>query len=157
MAIHKILINDFISDNYELIAIHTTIDDYKMAYLLNSSLEIQLKKNEKEIEVAIPGGKSAFNNFIFEDKKKDIVWSLIANKTSFLTNEQKHSDLFGNEAVTVYLLPEFKKVDYFLKIENIDYEFDESKMIAEILKIKNISSVYTIEKKQIKSKNNLIF
>jgi hypothetical protein len=157
MAIHKIFINDFISDNYELIAIHTTIDDYKLAYLLNSSLGIQLKKNENEIEIAISEGKSTFINFIFEDVKKDIVWSLIANKTTFLAINQKQSELFGTEAVSVYLLPEFKKVDYFLKIENIDYEFDEIKMIAEILRIKNISSVYAIDKKQIKSKNNLIF
>ncbi|MPT36827.1 MAG: IPExxxVDY family protein, partial [Flavobacterium sp.] len=35
MAIHKLLINDFISEDYELIAIHSTLEDYRLAYFIN--------------------------------------------------------------------------------------------------------------------------
>ena len=127
MAIHKIQINDFISDDYELIAIHSTLEDNKLAFLLNSVLEIQLKKNDFDIEIAISEGKSSFSNFIFDDKKNDVVWSLIENKTTILNAANKSSQLFDDIDITVFLLPEYKKVDFLLKIENIDYEFDEDR------------------------------
>ena len=44
MAIHKIQINDFVSDDYELIAIHSSLEDYKLAYRLNKELGLQLQK-----------------------------------------------------------------------------------------------------------------
>jgi hypothetical protein len=157
MAIHKIQINDFISDDYELIAIHSTLEDYKLAFLLNSVLGTQLKKNNSNIEIAIPEGKSSFSNFLFDDKKNDVVWSLIENKTTITTSKNKSSQLFDNVEITVFLIPEFKKADYLLKIENIDYDFDEEEMIEKMLSIKNISTVYTIETTNLKSKNNLIF
>jgi hypothetical protein len=157
MAIHKIQINDFISDDYELIAIHSTLEDYKLAFLLNSVLGTQLKKNNSNIEIAIPEGKSSFSNFLFDDEKNDVVWSLIENKTTILTSKKKASQLFDNVEITVFLIPEFKKADYLLKIENIDYDFDEEEMIEKILSIKNITTVYTIDTTNLKSKNNLIF
>ena len=157
MAIHKIQINDFISDDYELIAIHSTLEDYKLAFLLNSVLGIRLKKNNSNIEIAIPEGKSSFGNFLFDDEKNDVVWSLIENKTTILTSKNQASQLFDNVEITVFLLPEFKKADYFLKIENIDHDFDEDEMIEKMLSIKNITTVYTIDTTNLKSKNNLIF
>ena len=45
MAIHKLQIVDFLSIDYELIAIHTSIEDYRLAYFLNKELEIKLSKN----------------------------------------------------------------------------------------------------------------
>ena len=87
MITHKILINDFISEDYELIALHSSLDDYKLAYLINSLLNIHLKKNNFNIEIEIEEGKSSFSNFIFEDKKNDVTWSLIANKTTIVTDK----------------------------------------------------------------------
>lgn len=157
MAIHKIQINDFISDDYELIAIHSTIEDYKLAFLLNRVLGTQLQKNNSNIEIAIQEGKSSFSNFLYDDEKNDVVWSLVENKTTILTSKNKVAQLFDSIEVTVFLLPEFKKADYLLKIENIDHDFDEVEMIEKILSIKNITTVYTIDKTNLKSKNNLIF
>ena len=65
--------------------------------------------------------------------------------------------MFDEVDITVFLLPEYKKADYFLKIENIDYDFDEEEIIEKILSIKNITTAYTIETTNLKSKNNLIF
>ena len=57
MAIHKIQIVDFLSIDYELIAIHSSLEDYKLAYSLNVVLGIQLSKNLAYVEIAIPEGK----------------------------------------------------------------------------------------------------
>lgn len=157
MAIHKIQINDFISEDYELIAIHSSLEDYKLAYALNSALDTHLMKNESNIEIAISEGKSAFSNYIFDDEESDLQWTLIENKTTISTAKKKTTQLFDEVDITVFLLPEYKKADYFLKIENIDYDFDEEEIIEKILSIKNITTAYTIETTNLKSKNNLIF
>lgn len=157
MAIHKIQINDFISDDYELIAIHTSLEDYKLAYGLNKELGLQLQKNDTYVEIAIPEGKSAFENFTFDDEKNDVIWTLIENKTTIINSNKQTSSLFEQVDITVFLLPEYKKADYLIKIENIDYGFDAEVIIDKILKIKNITTAYSVDTTNLKSKNNLIF
>ena len=157
MAIHKIQINDFVSDDYELIAVHSSLDDYKLAYMLNKELGIQLSKNLAYVEIAIPEGKSAFSNYIFDDEKNDVVWTLIENKTTIINSNKQTTSLFEQVDITVFLLPEFKKADYLIKIENIDYGFDSESIIEKIQGIKNVTTAYTIDITNLKSKNNLIF
>ena len=157
MAIHKIQINDFVSDDYELIAVHSSLDDYKLAYMLNKELGIQLSKNLAYVEIAIPEGKSAFSNYIFDDEKNDVVWTLIENKTTIINSNKQTTSLFEQVDITVFLLPEFKKADYLIKIENIDYGFDSESIIDKIQEIKNVTTAYTIDITNLKSKNNLIF
>lgn len=157
MAIHKIQINDFVSDDYELIAVHSSLDDYKLAYMLNKELGVQLSKNNAYVEIAIPEGKSAFSNYIFDDEKNDVVWTLIENKTTIINSNKQTTSLFEQVDITVFLLPEFKKADYLIKIENIDYGFDSESIIEKIQGIKNVTTAYTIDITNLKSKNNLIF
>ncbi|MDP5001819.1 MAG: IPExxxVDY family protein [Flavobacterium sp.] len=157
MAIHKIQINDFVSDDYELIAVHSSLDDYKLAYTLNKALGIQLSKNLAYVEIAIPEGKSAFSNYIFDDEKNDVIWTLIENKTTIINSNKQTISLFEQVDITVFLLPEFKKADYLIKIENIDYGFESESIIEKIQEIKNVTMAYTIDITNLKSKNNLIF
>ena len=58
---------------------------------------------------------------------------------------------------SVYLLPEYKKVDFFVKIENADNEIDLVEVMVQISKIDAVNLVYSVAKNKIKSKNNLIF
>ena len=157
MAIHKIQINDFVSDDYELIAVHSSLDDYKLAYMLNKELGVQLSKKLAYVEIAIPEGKSAFSNYIFDDEKNDVVWTLIENKTTIINSNKQTTSLFEQVDITVFLLPEFKKADYLIKIENIDYGFDSESIIEKIQEIKNVTTAYAIDITNLKSKNNLIF
>ncbi|MCU4188052.1 IPExxxVDY family protein [Flavobacterium sp. HXWNR29] len=157
MAIHKIQINDFVSDDYELIAVHSSLDDYKLAYMLNKELGVQLSKNLAYVEIAIPEGKSAFSNYIFDDEKNDVVWTLIENKTTIINSNKQTTSLFEQVDITVFLLPEFKKADYLIKIENIDYGFDSESIVDKIQEIKNVTTAYAIDITNLKSKNNLIF
>ena len=157
MAIHKIQINDFVSDDYELIAVHSSLDDYKLAYMLNKELGIQLSKNLAYVEIAIPEGKSAFSNYIFDDEKNDVVWTLIENKTTIINSNKQTTSLFEQVDITVFLLPEFKKADYLIKIENIDYGFDSESIIEKIQEIKNVTTAYAVDITNLRSKNNLIF
>jgi hypothetical protein len=69
--------------------------------------------------------------------------------------------LFSNEtsevSTTIHLLPEFKKVDYFLKIDNSDEAIDFSEIQQQLNAIESIAAIYVVDTNKIKSKNNLIF
>ncbi len=60
-------------------------------------------------------------------------------------------------ATKVFLLPELKKVDYFLKIESDEDDVKITDIIKKLKTIKSLSTVYVVDTETIKSKNNLIF
>lgn len=161
MAIHKLLINDFISEDYELIAIHSTLEDYRLAYFINQKLPVTFEKSSKDIGIQVPEGQSHFTRFIFDDEAHELFWNLIPNKTTLVTRQTKATSLFEETefdmATNIFLLPELKKVDYIIKIENTDDFFDLDQLIDELLTIKQITMAYKIEQNKLKSKNNLIF
>jgi len=159
---HKVYIEDFEEVDYHIIAIHTSLEDYRLAYFLNRDLEICLSKSTVDIQFQVKKGKTSFARFTFEDEKKVINWDLIQNKNEVVGVENNAiQDLFSNTknnfSSSAYLLSEFKKVDFFLKIENAANEINVSEIVSKINAIDNINMVYSIDKENIKSKNNLIF
>ncbi len=159
MAIHKLHIDDFDEIDYQLIAIHTSLEDYRLAYILNQKLPVLLQKSKEEIQVRIKEGTTSFSRYLFENPEREIYWNLIQNRNEVLSNSETTADLFAGAgmavATQVYLLPEFKKVDYFLKIENS--EMPVEKITEQIQTAPQISTVYSVDTAKIKSKNNLIF
>jgi hypothetical protein len=162
MAIHKLDLGEFDEIDYNLIAIHTSLEDYKLAYFINQKLQINLGINKNEIQINIKEGETKFSRFSYQNIEKTIFWNLIQNKNEVIQHKNDNNqNLFSNinleVSTKVYLLPEFKKVDYFLKIENIE----DNRSIIEIQTllntIDNISTAYTVETNKIKAKNNLIF
>ncbi len=160
MAIHKLHIDEFDEVDYELIAIHTSLEDYRLAYFLNQKLPILLSKSKNEIQIIIKEGVTFFSRFIYENANTDSCWSLVQNKNEVTTlNTNNNQNLFGESSFEVatkaFLLPELKKVDYFLKIENNDTELD--KIMTSMNAVPQIATVYSVDSNSIKSKNNLIF
>lgn len=159
---HKVYIEDFEEVDYHIIAIHTSLEDYRLAYFLNRDLEICLSKSNVDIQFQVKKGKTSFARFTYEDEKKVINWDLIQNKNEVVGIENNTiQDLFSNTKNTfsssAYLLSEFKKVDFFLKIENAANEINVSEIVSKINAIESINMVYNVDKETIKSKNNLIF
>jgi hypothetical protein len=162
MAVHKLHIDEFDEIDYQLIAIHTSLEDYRLAYYINQNLQITLKKSNCNIQISNKDGETQFTRFAFEDEKDGISWDLIQNKNDIVLPPQRvNQGLFAesnsNFSTKVYLLPEFKKVDYFLKIDNSAESIDVAKITGQINKIARISTVYAVDVENIKSKNNLIF
>jgi hypothetical protein len=162
MAIHKLNLGEFDEIDYSLIAIHTSLEDFRLAYFINQKLPINLSKSKDEVQINIKEGETNFSKFYYYDIEKAISWSLIQNKNE--VSQQKRDtlhNLFSNitlEITTkVFLLPEFKKVDFFFKIENTEDTMAVSKIKMILNTIDSISAVYTVDTNQIKSKNNLIF
>ena len=161
MAIHKLDLDEFDEIDYHLSAIHTTLEDYRLAYFINQHLPTNLSKSKEEILISIKEGETQFSRFYFDDDDNFISWNLIQNKNEVIGKKEIiNQDLFSNSsqevATKVFLLPELKKVDYFLKIESDD-DLDIVTIVKKLKTIKSLSTIYVVETENIKSKNNLIF
>jgi hypothetical protein len=161
MAIHKLLIEDFDQIDYDLIAIHTSLEDYQLAFKLNQKLYLSFNRNSNEISIDVQNIETFFSRYTFEDEEQMVVWDLIQNKQEIqLPIKTKAKNLFENNNINittrVSLVSELKKIDYFLKIEH-DSHYKINALIHNIKTIDSISMVYEVNPNKIKSKNNLIF
>jgi len=162
MAIHKLDFGEFDEIDYSLIAIHTALEDYRLAYFINQKLHVNLNKSIKEIQITDKEGEVHFSRFHFYEKKKDISWDLIQNINEVIQQKREgNQNLFTNfdieVAKKVYMIPEFKKVNYFLKIENSEDNTNLLEIQSELNSIDQIAANYIVDINKIKSKNNLIF
>lgn len=158
--VHKLQIEVDEDVDYELIAIHATLEDYRLAYFINQKLDVLLSKNKKEIVISIKEGEAYFSRFSFENPDNYLFWDLIQNKNEVvILKKYADKNLFENTShevtTNVYLLPEFKKVNFILKIQNS--ELNTNTIIKTINKIDRVITVYRLDVATIKSKNNLIF
>ncbi|MBQ0116503.1 MAG: IPExxxVDY family protein [Flavobacterium sp.] len=161
MAITKLSLEDFSSDDYDLIAIHSNLEDYRLAYFVNKYCGISLEKAQRTIDVNTPKGLSHFSLFTFDDQENEYYWSLISNKSSVTETLENSPSLFADSALdiatNVYLIPELKSVDYFLKIDETEGTLSLDSIFRKLANIKQISTVYEVESDTLRSKNNLIF
>jgi hypothetical protein len=156
MQIHALGLDDFCEEEYALIGIHTALEDYKLAYLLNKNLNTHFAKSQKNLEFDNDQKRASFSIYNFTSKKYDFAWFLIANSFK-RENQTESNELLLTSETKTYLIPEKKKVDFFIKISGeIAFEF-----VAEAVhKIKNIEQIitsYSIDKNTLKSKDFLIF
>lgn len=162
MIIHKMNLDEFEKMEYQLVAIHTSLEEYRLAFYINQKLPINLSKCKNEIQIKSKDGETQFVRYVYEDAKNGLFWNLIQNKNEItIQNKGENEGLFAETqnsfATKVYLLPEFKKVDYFLKIENSEDTLEIPEITSLLNTIERVSTVYLIENENIKSKNNLIF
>ena len=143
-------------DDYTLIGIHSTEEDYRLAFLLNSYLKIKLTRFKDNLD--FQNSTAVFPLFEYKDEANYINYYLINNKYTDLVDNQYKEGLFGgNYSTTSYLIPEKKKVDFFLKIEGCNKEDFIQNLVIELNKISQIITSYPIEPITLKSKENLIF
>ncbi len=102
MAIHKLDLGEFDEIDYHLIAIHTSLEDYRLAYFINQKLPINLEKNKNEILINIKEGETKFSRFYYNDIEKEILWNLVQKKNDVIQQKNNHDqNLFSNMTVEV--------------------------------------------------------
>lgn len=160
MAIKKLSLEDFFDEtSFTLIGIHTSIEDYRLSYLINSKLNINLKRRRINLDF---NNKSNYSIFDWEDNKQLATWNLVSNICKIETvNNNIDNSLFTNNSKlteTFYLLPEHKRVNFLLKINDEQLSKKKSnRIISNIQDIAHIVTAYQIDIEELKSKNNLIF
>ena len=156
MQVYALEMNDFCEEPYSLIGIHSTLEDYKLAYLINQNLNTRFYKAIKDLEFKRDKKKASFSIYNYENTNDGFDWFLIANSYR-RENQTVSNELLLTSETKTYLIPEKKKVDFFLKIcGDSEYDF-VMKTIQKIINIENVITAYSIDKNTLKSRDFLIF
>ena len=156
MQIHSLGLDDFCEEEYSLIGIHTALEDFKLAYLLNKSLCTSFYKSREDLNFENQRKKVSFSIFNYASVQYGFDWFLIAN-SSKRENQTESNELLLTSETKTYLIPEKKKVDFFLKISgDLAYSF-VLETVDKIKKIDQVITSYSIDKNTLKSKDFLIF
>ena len=158
MALHKLMVDDFYDDTYKLIAIHCGLEDYRLAYLLNQSLDLRLQRKTEDLDMEYL--KSSYSIFEWNNASQYVTWNLVSNVCKKEEDSLYSTGLFQtNEKVikTFNLIPEYKKVDYFIKISDEIQNVNEKLILNKLQNIPQIITSYTVNPTELKSKDHLIF
>lgn len=159
MLSHKLLFEE-VEEDYQLLAIHTLLEEYKLAYLLNKYLQISFKRARIDLDFDHGDIQAHYPLYQFKDPVNYKIYYLIKNKYQGPVKKVISSgSLFEEEELSPQLtcfIPEYKEVDYFLKIEE-DMKVEQVQEIFSIIaSIPGVLTTYMVDPNQLKSKNNLI-
>jgi len=153
VATHKMSL-DFYEDSFALIALHCSLEDFTLAYTINKHLKCNFKRRKQNLVFS-----DALSLPIFEwkDSINNRYWTLVPNSGKAQQNNVDNGFFTDTPSFTKkHLIPEYKNVDYFIKLEQEDLE-SEDDVLKSILAIPKIITAYTLNTDTLKSKNNLIF
>lgn len=129
---------------FDLIAITASVKEYKLAWILNRELNLNLIKTDN-IEIVFLDDKfMSISNFT--SKTEHQAFRLLKNRAENI-----------EEKFNAFLIPELQNFDYFLLIEDESDTFDLNAFITSIKEIPLIQFVVSLEASSLKSKENLIF
>ena len=151
MTVHKINSSDLEND-YTLIAIHSNVEAYKLAFEINLKLKTNLERFP--FDITFEGNNSIFELYKHVSETYNTILYLISNK-SYEKAKVDSPSLFNNLSVSKYLIPELKKVEYLIKIEGGGFKIES--LIKKLNEIDLIVSCYSAKINNNKSKYNLIF
>ena len=154
---HKLNLNQF-PENYHLIAIHSDLDEFRLAFFLNKKLNIGLKRKNNDIYFSEQD--ASYSSYEFLDDTKYLKWIFFSNK-SLVSEKSPDEDLslFAQESTALNkmnLLSQQKSVDYFLIIENIANKTYIDKVLKKISEISGVITSFLSDNK-LENKENLIF
>lgn len=159
MATHKLLLDDNLGYDFLLIAIHTSIEAYKLAFLLNKNLGLKLSRTQCDLMVDRKLYSADFSLFEYENTKEHESYHLFNNKAKAILKNPVQGLFYNeNEVLTSDLfINDLPKVDYFLKIRVEGNAFAKAKTLKQINSIPQIVTAYNVYIDQLKTKQNLIF
>ncbi|HEA31025.1 hypothetical protein LCGC14_2351870 [marine sediment metagenome] len=154
----KLVLNAALEYDFSLIAIHCSLEDYRIAYFLNRHLGIHLQRRAQDVDFKKQGYEALFSLFTFEDSRNYRSYTLVGNNCKV-----KHPCSADDEGLfktqenfkLINLIPELRKTDFFLKLESDT--LTPKTILAQINQIPQVVTAYTVDVNQLKSKRNLIF
>jgi hypothetical protein len=128
--------------DFELLGIVSPIREYRMAWLVNQELEINLvKADDLELE-------------FLSSEKLEIAQYFLSLPHGFI-------QLLKNKALNssqqlAYLIPELKNLDYFLLVQDETEQLDLSNFMEKLSRNPLVQSIVRIDISKLKSKENLL-
>ena len=152
--IYNLDIEEVIEKDYWL-AIHTCLEPYQLAFIINQNSQIILSRSNKDIYDEKKQGM--FQLFEWSDPINDVTCNLLSNK---YISEKKQIELNND---TLFKLPERNELSLFSEFKLVDFllrstDEDILKSINhQLLEEPMISMVYSIPVEKIRNQLNLIF
>ena len=128
--------------DFELLGIVSPIREYRMAWLVNQELELNLvKADDLELE-------------FLNSEKLEIAQYFLSLPHGFI-------QLLKNKALNssqqlAYLIPELKNLDYFLLVQDETEQLDLSNFMEKLSRNPLVQSIVRIDISKLKSKENLL-
>lgn len=137
------LITSFDFD-FSLLAIVSQLKEYKLAWIINQELGINLVKQHDEIFHFLGNEKLCISNYLYQTEHSGIRLVINRSREEFCASTQ-------------LLIPELKQFDFLMLIEG----FEDMLVVREVRdSLKNINGIQLINQisvDQLKSRDNLIF
>ncbi len=124
--------------DFFILAINSHSKGYKLCWEINNTMNLNFIKNEYHII----------------EENKDLVFSRFTAVDSDLEIQY---DLISNYSKGGYLLPKFKKIEYFLKVQNPFWEKEKKEFIRNLSKLAEILLIFEFDINNINSLNPFIF
>lgn len=138
----SLTLEEIFNDNFELIAIYSDEEDYRLAFLLNQYLELRLQKTDPIITTH----NNEFTVFEYDDRHHYRLWQLIFNHHIRNRKVNRTHDLFSDSIITfdktTFFIKKLKKARFLLKLEA---EQSEAYYRNIVNKISNIPQVYACD------------
>lgn len=155
---YKLVLDNF-QKEFGLIGICSTLEGYKLAYLINKKLKINFSKTRADVLLNVNQTELHFELYKYEDLKTKSILYLVQNKSKYnQTNAADTTSLFQVEqTIYKYLIQSHKQAEFLLKIEDDFNAFTIKTLIASLNEIPQLISAFEIPFNEIKSAENLIF
>lgn len=161
MLMQRLDLEDFLDTiDYALIGIHSPLEIYRLAYFLNKELHTHLSRQKVDLDF---GSHKQYEIYEWDDAHKFATWHLVSNVCRVeMTATETNNTLFSlqdqQSFETHHLIPEYKKVNYFLKIaDDVIPDLRVQELLKKIQNIPNVVTAYRVNPAELKSKTNLIF
>lgn len=127
--------------DFVLIAVTSSLKDYRVCYLINKYLNFNFtRQTDLQVDIHHNADPVLFSIFNYH-------WEASETDFYFITNK-------GSDGL---LIPEMREVDYFIMIKNYIDDDDLENIITALNRIPEIMAAVKIDPKKIKSRENLLF
>ena len=128
--------------DFELLGIVSPIREYRMAWLVNQELELNLvKADDLELE--------------FLNAEKLVIAQYFLSLPHGFIQLLKNKALNSSQQLA-YLIPELKNLDYFLLVQDETEQLDLSNFMEKLSRNPLVQSIVRIDISKLKSKENLL-
>ena len=141
MKVEKLIVN--YTYDFELYGVTTSLKDYKMAWLINKQISINLIREEDYL-LESAAEKAEIVNYCFQEGQNEL--RIFKNKA-----------ILENQNTQNYMVPEMKHFDYFIMVRGIIHIFTSEDLLQELRIIEGVQLVNQINIEKLKSRDHFIF
>ncbi len=139
-----------------LFGLRSNWESFRLAFHLNRALQIRLRRAAMDLDCYHEGwgAQACYPRYAYFDEVQCRHWALVENRARI--QQAAAAGLFEADACQVYLIPERKEIDCFLKVVQAEESAGRA-ILSRMASMGGLQLAVEIDAEQLKSKRNLIF